>query len=281
MLVLPFILGLMGIGPGAVDTGWTLYAPLSIQSGWGMDFAIFAVHMLGVSSILGAINVIVTILNMRAPGMTLMKMPLFAHGFLMTAILLITIMPVFAGGVTMVLMDRHFGTHFFSAAGGGDPVLWQHIFWFMGHPEVYVLLLPIAGAVPHVLSAFARKPVYGYRAQVYGLWGIAALSVIVWAHHMFTSGMSTGSQLYFMDRHLVAWFPVVRNAHAICDRLCGVVRMGWFDGSGIGRRGCRSPIPQRLFPGCSLPLRAVSHNRDGCNGSDLLLAPQVDWAYVG
>ena len=134
-----------------------MYAPLSVQSGWGMDFAIFAVHMLGVSSILGSINVIVTILNMRAPGMTLFKMPLFAHGFLMTAILLITIMPVLAGGVTMVLMDRHFGTHFFNAAGGGDPVLWQHIFWFMGHPEVYVLLLPICGAVPHVLSAFARK----------------------------------------------------------------------------------------------------------------------------
>jgi cytochrome c oxidase subunit 1 len=154
MLTLPFFLGIAGIGPGAVDTGWTMYAPLSVQSGWGMDFAIFAVHMLGVSSILGAINVIVTILNMRAPGMTLMKMPLFAHGFLMTAILLIIIMPVLAGGVTMVLMDRHFGTHFFSASGGGDPVLWQHIFWFMGHPEVYVLLLPITGAVPHVLSAF-------------------------------------------------------------------------------------------------------------------------------
>jgi cytochrome c oxidase subunit 1 len=208
MLVLPFFLGLTGIGPGAVDTGWTMYAPLSVQSGWGMDFAIFSVHMLGVSSILGSINVIVTILNMRAPGMTLMKMPLFAHGFLMTAILLITIMPVLAGGVTMVLMDRHFGTHFFNAAGGGDPVLWQHIFWFMGHPEVYVLLLPITGAVPHVLSAFSRKPTYGYRAQVYGMWGIAILSVVVWAHHMFTSGMSTGSQLYFMYSTMLISLPL-------------------------------------------------------------------------
>ena len=152
MLTLPFFLGIFNIGPGAVDTGWTMYAPLSLQSGWGMDFAIFAIHMLGISSILGSINVIVTIVNMRAPGMTFMKMPLFAHGFLVTAILLISIMPVFAGGVTMVLMDRHFGTHFFNAAGGGDPVLWQHIFWFMGHPEVYVLLLPITGAIPHVLS---------------------------------------------------------------------------------------------------------------------------------
>jgi cytochrome c oxidase subunit 1 len=208
MLVLPFFLGLAGIGPGAVDTGWTMYAPLSIQTGWGMDFAIFAVHMLGVSSILASINVIVTILNMRAPGMTLMKMPMFAHGFLMTAGLLILIMPVLAGGVTMVLLDRHFGTHFFNAAGGGDPVLWQHIFWFMGHPEVYVLLLPIAGAIPHVLSAFSRKPMYGYRAQVYSIWSIAALSLVVWAHHMFTSGMSVGGQLYFMYSTMLISLPL-------------------------------------------------------------------------
>jgi cytochrome c oxidase subunit 1 len=208
MLTLPFFLGVMGIGPGAVDTGWTMYAPLSVQSGWGMDFAIFAVHMLGVSSILGSINVIVTVLNMRAPGMTLFKMPLFAHGFLVTAILLITIMPVLAGGVTMVLMDRHFDTHFFSAAGGGDPVLWQHIFWFMGHPEVYVLLLPITGMVPHVLSAFARKPTYGYKAQVYSMWAIGGLSLVVWAHHMFTSGMSTGSQLYFMYSTMLISLPL-------------------------------------------------------------------------
>lgn len=208
MLVLPFFLGLVGIGPGAVDTGWTMYAPLSVQSGWGMDFAIFAVHMLGVSSILGSINVIVTILNMRAPGMTLFKMPLFAHGFLVTAILLITIMPVFAGGVTMVLMDRHFDTHFFNAAGGGDPVLWQHIFWFMGHPEVYVLLLPITGMVPHVLTAFSRKQTYGYRAQVYSMWAIGGLAMVVWAHHMFTSGMSTGGQLYFMYSTMLISLPL-------------------------------------------------------------------------
>jgi cytochrome c oxidase subunit 1 len=125
----------------------------------------------------------------------------------MTAVLLITIMPVFAGGVTMVLMDRHFDTHFFNAAGGGDPVLWQHIFWFMGHPEVYVLLLPIAGAIPHVLEAFTRKPTYGYKAQVYSFWAIAGLGVIVWAHHMFTSGMSIGSQIYFMYITMAISFP--------------------------------------------------------------------------
>lgn len=208
LLVLPFVLGLFNIGSGAIDTGWTMYAPLSIQGGWGVDFAIFAIHMLGISSILGSINVIVTIMNMRAPGMTFMKMPLFAHGFLVTAILLIVIMPVLAGGVTMLLMDRHFGTHFFNAAGGGDPVLWQHVFWFMGHPEVYVLLLPIAGAIPHVLSAFARKPPYGYRAQVYAMWAIGALSVVVWAHHMFTSGMSTGAQLYFMYSTMLISLPL-------------------------------------------------------------------------
>jgi cytochrome c oxidase subunit 1 len=145
---------------------------------------------------------------MRAPGMAFMKMPLFAHGFLMTAVLLITIMPVLAGGVTMVLMDRHFDTHFFNAAGGGDPVLWQHIFWFMGHPEVYVLLLPIAGALPHVFSAFARKPIYGYKAQVYSFWAIAGLGLIVWAHHMFTSGMSLGSQIYFMYMTMAISFPL-------------------------------------------------------------------------
>jgi len=208
MLVLPFLLGLVGIGPGGVDTGWTMYAPLSIQTGWGMDFAIFAIHMLGVSSILASINVIVTILNLRAPGMTLMKMPMVAHGFLMTAGLLILIMPVLAGGVTMVLLDRHFGTHFFNAAGGGDPVLWQHIFWFMGHPEVYVLLLPIAGAIPHVLSAFSRKPMYGYKAQVYSIWSITALSLVVWAHHMFTSGMSVGAQLWFMYSTMLISLPL-------------------------------------------------------------------------
>ena len=208
LLVIPFILGLAGVGTGGADTGWTMYAPLSIQAGWGMDFTIFAVHMLGMSSILASINVIVTIVNMRAPGMTMWKMPLFAWGFLLTAILLIFIMPVLAGGVTMMLMDRHFGTHFFNAAGGGDPVLWQHIFWFMGHPEVYVLLLPIAGVVPHIISCFSRKDTFGYKAQVWSMIAIAGLSIIVWAHHMFTSGMSTGGQLYFMYSTMLISLPL-------------------------------------------------------------------------
>ncbi len=146
LLTLPFTLALFGIGDGALATGWTFYPPLSVQGGFGVDFAIFAVHLLGISSVLGSINIIVTLFNMRAPGMTLMKMPMFAWGWLITAFLLIATIPVLAGAVTMLLTDRHFGTHFFDAAGGGDPILFQHLFWFFGHPEVYILLLPVWGS---------------------------------------------------------------------------------------------------------------------------------------
>ena len=198
MLTLPFVLELFGVGDGALATGWTFYAPLSVQGGIGVDFAIFAVHLLGISSIMGSINIIVTIFNMRAPGMTLMKMPLFVWGWLVTAFLLVITLPVLAGAVTMLLTDRHFGTHFFSAAGGGDPILFQHLFWFFGHPEVYILLLPVWGLVPHVLSTFSRKPIYGYKAQVYSFIAIGVLSLIVWAHHFFTAGLPVPALLYFM-----------------------------------------------------------------------------------
>ena len=208
LLTLPFSLALLGIGDGAIATGWTFYAPLSVQGGMGVDFAILAVHILGISSIMGSINIIVTIFNMRAPGMTMMKLPLFCWGWLITAFLLIATLPVLAGAVTMLLTDRHFGTHFFDAAGGGDPILFQHLFWFFGHPEVYILLLPVWGLVPHVLSTFSRKPTYGYKAQVYSYWAIAGLGVIVWAHHMFTSGMSVGGQIYFMYVTMAISFPL-------------------------------------------------------------------------
>ena len=198
LLTLPFTLALFGIGDGAIATGWTFYAPLSVQGGIGVDFAIFAVHILGVSSIMGSINIIVTIFNLRAPGMTMMKLPLFAWGWLITAFLLIATIPVLAGAVTMLLTDRHFGTHFFNAAGGGDPILFQHLFWFFGHPEVYILLLPVWGLMPHVLSTFSRKPTYGYKAQVYSFIAIGILSVIVWAHHFFTVGMPVPALIYFM-----------------------------------------------------------------------------------
>jgi cytochrome c oxidase subunit 1 len=183
---------------GAPATGWTMYAPLSVQQGIGMDLAIFGIHVLGISSILGSINIITTVLNMRAPGMTLFRMPMFCWTWLITAYLLVATMPVLAGAVTMTLMDRHFGTSFFNAAGGGDPVLYQHIFWFFGHPEVYIIALPAFGVVSEVIPAFARKPLFGYASMVYATCAIAILSFIVWAHHMFTVGMPVTGQLFFM-----------------------------------------------------------------------------------
>ena len=192
---------------GATGAGWTLYAPLSVQQGMGMDLAIFAIHIMGASSIMGSINIITTILNMRAPGMTLMKMPLFVWTWLITAYLLIAVMPVLAGAVTMLLTDRHFDTHFFNAAGGGDPVLYQHVFWFFGHPEVYIMILPAFGIVSQVIPAFARKPLFGYASMVYATASIAILSFIVWAHHMFVVGMPAAGQLFFMYATMLIAVP--------------------------------------------------------------------------
>jgi cytochrome c oxidase subunit 1 len=192
---------------GAQAAGWTMYAPLSTQMGPGMDFTIFAVHIMGASSIMGAINIIVTIINLRAPGMTLMKLPLFVWMWLITAYLLIAIMPVLAGAVTMLLFDRHFGTSFFSAAGGGDPVMYQHVFWFFGHPEVYVMILPAFGIISQVVPAFSRKPLFGYSSMVYAGASIAILSFLVWAHHMFTVGMPVTSQLFFMYATMLIAVP--------------------------------------------------------------------------
>jgi len=184
---------------GGPAFGWTFYAPLSTTfAPDSTDFFIFSVHMLGFSSIMGAINIIATVLNMRAPGMTLMKMPLFVWTWFITAFLLIAVMPVLAGAVTMMLTDRHFGTSFFSAAGGGDPVLFQHVFWFFGHPEVYIMILPAFGVVSQIIPTFARKKLFGYSSMVYATASIAFLSFIVWAHHMFTTGMPVAGELYFM-----------------------------------------------------------------------------------
>ncbi|MEY4683944.1 MAG: cytochrome c oxidase subunit [Pseudomonadota bacterium] len=182
---------------GAAAAGWTLYPPLVLQTGAALPFTIFTVHILGVSSILAAINIIVTILNMRAPGMTLMKMPLFVWTWLITAFLLVAIMPVFAGAVTMLLTDKFFGTSFFNAAGGGDPVLYQHLFWFFGHPEVYVLILPSFGIVSQIIPTFSRKTLFGYSSMVYATASIGFLSFIVWAHHQYTVGMPIEGELYF------------------------------------------------------------------------------------
>jgi cytochrome c oxidase subunit 1 len=200
--ILPFaftlLLATLFVPGGAPAGGWTLYPPLSLQAGDSFPMTIFAIHLMGASSILGAINVIVTIMNMRAPGMGLLNMPLFCWTWLITAYLLIAVMPVLAGAVTMLLTDHFFGTSFFSAAGGGDPVMFQHIFWFFGHPEVYILILPAFGVVSEIIPTFSRKPLFGYESMVYATASIAFLSFIVWAHHMFTVGMPLAGQLFFM-----------------------------------------------------------------------------------
>jgi len=209
--ILPFAFAMMlstlfmdGGGPAG---GWTLYPPLTLQTGDALPFVILSMHFMGLSSIMGAINVVATVLNMRAPGMTLMKMPLFVWTWLITAYLLIAVMPVLAGGITMLLTDKYFGTSFFNAAGGGDPVMFQHIFWFFGHPEVYILILPSFGVVSSIIPTFARKPLFGYASMVYATGAIAFLSFIVWAHHMFTVGMPLAGELFFMFATMLIAVP--------------------------------------------------------------------------
>jgi len=209
--ILPFAFTLLLSGlfmpGGAPAGGWTIYPPLILQTGASFPFLIFAIHLMGISSITGAINVAVTILNMRAPGMTLLRMPLFVWTWLITAFLLIAVMPVLAGAVTMLLTDKYFGTSFFSATGGGDPVLFEHIFWFFGHPEVYIMILPAFGIISTIIPTFSRKPLFGYDSMVYATASIAFLSFIVWAHHMFADGLPLPAEMFFMFSTMLISVP--------------------------------------------------------------------------
>ena len=263
---------------GGPNLGWTFYAPLSTTyAPASTTFFILALHMAGISSILGAINIIATILNMRAPGMRMMDMPLFVWTWLITAFLLIAVMPVLAGVITMMLMDINFGTSFFDAAGGGDPVLYQHLFWFFGHPEVYIMILPAFGIVSAIIPTFARKPLFGYASMVYATGAIALLSFLVWAHHMFIVGLPLTAELFFMYSTMLIAVPTgvkvfnwvttlfrgsISFALCFCVGVCSAIYHWRLFRPDVSHRTCRFSVPDTYFvahfhyvlvPGASSP----------------------------